>query len=159
MDQLAEIIARQQSFMESVDRRERETRLVVLCVREEGESLGGATSEENKLQKIFCQMDEAPNVESITRLDRDGIAGRKRSMLIKLSSRAAMDKALTKTGRLKDVGGSYRRICVKKYMHPSLRKDWKRLREVESIEKARSKNYGCVVRLDERYRKRFTKIM
>ena len=153
MDQQAEIIARQQSFLESVDRRERETRLVVFGVPDEGENLEGATTEEGKLQKVLRQIDVAPNIESITRLVRDGGGGRKRPMLVKLSSRAARDKVLSKTGKLKDAGELYSRIYVKKDVHPSIRKGWKRLREVESTEKARPENVGCVVRLDARERK------
>ncbi len=132
--------------MESVDRRERETRLIVLGVPDEGESLEGASTEEGKLQKVLCQINVASNVE----LGRDGGRGRKRPMLVKLSSRTARDKVLSKTGKLKDAGELYSRIFVKKDVHPSIRKERKRLREVESTEKARPENVGCVVRLDAR---------
>lgn len=44
IDKQAEIIARQQSFLESIDRRERETRLVVVGVPDEGERLARETT-------------------------------------------------------------------------------------------------------------------
>ena len=91
-------------------------------------SLEGATTEEGKLQKVLCQIDVAPNVESITRLGRDGGGGTKRPMLVKLS-RAVRDKVMSKTGKLKDAGELYSRSYVKKDVHPRISKE---LREIES---------------------------
>lgn len=153
VDKQAEIISRQQSFLESVDRKERETRLVVLGVPDEQESLDGETTDEGKLQKVWHQLSETPIVESIKRLGRDGTGGRKRPILVTLPSRSARDKLLSKSNRLKEAGGPYGRIYVKKDVHPSIRNEWKRLRDVETAEKARPENVGCVVRLDTRERK------
>lgn len=70
-----------------------------------------------------------------------------------LSSRAAIDKVLDKTKRLKEAGAPYERIFVKKDVHPSVRNEWKRLRDVEAAEKGRPENVGCAIRLDTRERK------
>lgn len=51
IDKQADIIARQQNFLESLDRKEREARVVVMGVPDDGESLEGETSDEGKLQK------------------------------------------------------------------------------------------------------------
>ena len=45
IDKQAEIIARQQHFLEAIDRKDRETKLVVLGVPDENESLDGATTD------------------------------------------------------------------------------------------------------------------
>ena len=60
-----------------------------------------------------------------------------------------MDKAK----RLKQAGGNYATIYIKKDIHPSIRMEWRRLREVEQNEKERPENSGCVIRLDTRERK------
>ena len=46
IDKLAEVIARQQAFLESIDRGEIEMKLVVLGVPDEGETLDGETTDE-----------------------------------------------------------------------------------------------------------------
>ncbi len=42
---------------------------------------------------------------------------------------------------------------MKKDVHPSVRKEWRRLPDVEAAEKAKPENVGCVIRLDTRERK------
>ena len=42
---------------------------------------------------------------------------------------------------------------MKKDVHPSVRNEWKRLRDAERTEKDRPENVGCVIRLDVRERK------
>lgn len=53
IDKQAKIIAKQQKFLESIGRKERGNRLVVLGVPEDGERLSGATNDEAKLKKIL----------------------------------------------------------------------------------------------------------
>ena len=79
-------------------------------------------------------------------------AGRNRPILAKVPSRAARDKILENTKELRAAGPAYRRISVKKDRHPAIRKEWKRLRGVETAEKGKPVNQGCTIRLD--YKKR-----
>ena len=68
----AEIIASQQNFLEAIDRKERETRLVTLGVPDEGESLEGETTDQGKVQKVWRQIGETPEVKCYRRLGREG---------------------------------------------------------------------------------------
>ena len=117
--------------------------MVVMGVPDDGESLEGETSDEGKLQKIWSKIGETVSVDSYRRLGRNETGGRKRPILVTLSSRAAIDKVLDKTKRLKEAGAPYERIFVKKDVHSSVRNEWKRLRDVEAAEKGRPENVGC----------------
>ena len=55
---------------------------------------------------------------------------------------------------MKASGDNYNRIYTKEDVHPSVRKDWRRLREVEAAEKEKKTgNVGCDIYLDPRERK------
>ena len=49
----ANVIKQQQLFLEAIDRKERETKLIVLGIPEEDESLDGVTADEDKLKKVW----------------------------------------------------------------------------------------------------------
>ena len=154
IDQQAEVIKQQQAFLEAIDRRERETKLVVLGVPDGDEQLDGATSEEEKIRKIWDVMDENVVIKEHRRLGRnDPNSTRKRPILIQLESKDLRDRILRKTRRLKEAGPAYERVFVKKDVHPSVRNEWKRLRDAENAEKNRPENYGHVIRLDVKERK------
>lgn len=68
VDKQAEIIASQQNFLEVLDRKERETKLVILGAPDEGEILEGETSDQGKLQKVWSQAEEIPEVKSYKKL-------------------------------------------------------------------------------------------
>ena len=120
IDQQAEVIKQQQAFLEAIDRRERETKLVVLGVPDGDEQLDGATSEEEKIRKIWDVMDENVVIKEHRRLGRnDPNSTRKRPILIHLESKDLRDRILRKTRRLKEAGPAYERVFVKKDVHPS----------------------------------------
>ena len=54
---------------------------------------------------------------------------------------------------LKTAGDNVKTIFIKKDVHPRVRKEWQRLRDVERAEKEKPENVGCVIRLDPRERK------
>lgn len=149
----SEVIMQQQHFLEAVDRRERETKQVVLGVPEEEEVLGGAVSEEEKIRKVWNVMEEEFKICSHHRLNRKVQHGRKRPILVTVESKQVRDSVLSKTRKLKDATAPFDRIYVKKDVHPSVRKEWKRLRDAEDAEKQRPENEGRVTRLDVRERK------
>lgn len=155
IDQQAGIIKQQQQFLEAVDKRERETKLVVLEVPDETEELEGATTDDGKLRNIWDKIGEDARIRGHRRLGRhDGNnTNRKRPILVDLESKDIRDAVLRKTSTLKEGGAAYQRIYVKKDVHPSVRNEWKRLREAENLEKNRPENVGCVIRLDTRERK------
>ena len=139
--------------MEALDRRKRETRLVIHGVPVDGESLEGELLDQGKLPKVWSKIGNVPEVKSCRRLGRGEPGARKRPILVTLTSREARDEVLANSRRLKEAGSPYERVFVKKDVHPSVRNEWQRLRDLEAAEKGRPENVGCVVRLDIRERK------
>ena len=78
--------------------------------------------------------------------------GRNRPILAKAPSKEQRDKILENTKALREASPSYRRIYVKKDVHPAIRKEWKRLRDVEAAEKAKPVNQGWTIQLDYKRR-------
>lgn len=155
IDKQAEVISRQQRFLEIVDRKERETNVIVTGVPDENESLDGATTERDKINKIWSKIGVEEEVKSYRRLgNRDEMTGnRRRAILVTFTSRTSRDKVLEKAKQLKEAGEIYSKIYVKKDVHPNIRKEWKRLWEAEKSEKERPENVGCVIQFNTRERK------
>ena len=55
-DKQAEIIMKQQLYLESIDRKDRETNLKVLGVAEDSDALDGVNSHTEKLNKVWEKM-------------------------------------------------------------------------------------------------------
>ena len=156
IDKQAEFIARQHQFLEQLDRKERENHLIVLGVPDGEEALDGETSDEEKLRKIWTQMGVPSDIVShrrLGRLDAQQGGSRKRPILVVVTTKYVRDDVLANSRKLKDSSSQYNRIYVKKDVHPSVRNEWKRLRDAERTEKDRPENVGCVIRLDVRERK------
>lgn len=149
------IIMQHQLFMEQVDRQKRETNLVMFGVPDEHVSLDGATTEDAKIQKVMNAVEAGPEVmvRSHKRMGQH-IPGsnRPRPLLVKVDSKSVRDKVLEKTTSLKNMPEPYKRIYIKKDSHPEVRKEWKRLKDVEEEEKKKPSNAGCNIRLDYRER-------
>ena len=154
IDQQARVIEKQQQFLEAIDRRERETKLVLLGVPDEGVNLAGATTDGEKINNIWGEIGEEVRIRGHRRLGRrDANSTRRRPILVEVESRQARDAVLDKARKLKEKGQDYKLVYIKKDVHPSVRNEWKRLREAEKAEKERPENVGCVIRLDTRERK------
>ncbi|KAG0713455.1 Gamma-butyrobetaine dioxygenase [Chionoecetes opilio] len=148
----AEVIVKQQRYLETLDRRDREKNIVVTGVPGENEALEGATAEEGKLQKIWASVEAGDEIKGHRRLGMK-VDNKRRPILVTVDSKEARDRILEKTNKLKQAGGEFSRIYIKKDVHPSIRAEWWRLRQVEKKEKERPENSGCVIRLDTRERK------
>lgn len=153
IDKQAEIIANQQRFLETLDRKERETNVVVLGLPDEREALEGATTDAEKLARVWNKMDVTGVVCQHRRLGAEADGRRKRPLLLTIQDKVTRSRILANAKKLKEAGECYARIFVKKDVHPGVRKEWKRLREAEVREKERPENVGCVIRLDTRQRK------
>ena len=153
LDQQARVVEKQQQFPETIDRKERETKMVVLGVPDEAEDLAGAATDEQKIEKIWRVLGDV-RIRGHRRLGRrDANNTRNRPFLVEVEARQVCDAVLGKTRKLKEKGQEYERVYIKKDVHPSVRNEWKRLREVEKAEKERPENVGCVIRLDAKDRK------
>ena len=156
------IISKQQLYLEQLDRKERECNIVLLGVPEDSETLDGATSDHDKVVKVWQAASITCAIQSSKRLGKpgnyqDGTPRRgPRPILIVVNSRNDRDAALDKSKELKTPGnGNYKNIFIKKDVHPSVRAEWKRLHEVVKIEKDRPGNSESVIYLDFKARKVF----
>ena len=150
VDKQAEILSKQQRYLE---RKERANDLIVTGVPDENDSLDGATTEEDKLEKIWSKVGVHVVMQFHWRLGRRDDRNSRRAILVTLAGKSTRDRILETTNQLKNAGGDYNRICIKKDVHPSIMKEWKRLYGEERAEKERPENAGCEVRLDARERK------
>ena len=150
----ADIIMQQQLFLEKIDRKERETNIIVLGVPDVQTALDGATNDDEKLNKVWEVLEDNTEIRSHRRLGRhDPGNTRTRPILVTVATKDARDKVLEKTSKLKTRGAAFGKIYVKKDIHPAVREEWKRLRAAETTEKERPENQGCTIRFDARERK------
>ena len=70
LDKQADTILHQQLFLEALDRKDRETHVVVLGVPDDGETLDGVSNDEEKLKKIWTTINEETAIRSHRRLGR-----------------------------------------------------------------------------------------
>ena len=149
-DELRAVVAQQQRFMEQLDSRDREKNLIITGLPEE-EAFDGAVNDQGKCRKVMEIISAATVPLEYTRIGKPG-NGRNRPILAKAPSKEQRDKILENTKSLREAGPSYRSIYVKKDVHPAIRKEWKRLRDVEAAEKAKPVNQGCTIQLDYKRR-------
>ena len=152
VEKQSEIIVKQQLFLEALDRKEREANLVVLGVPDYEEDFDGASSDESKLSKIWTKIGVGDVTTTHRRLGQRNTQ-RSRPILVTLQDKNERVNILDRAKHLKTSGELFKKIYIKKDIHPSVRKEWERLRSVEKTEKERPENVGCVVRLDTRERK------
>lgn len=152
VSQQNEIIAKQQKFLEQIDRKERECNVVIQGVPEGVVALDGATNDSDKIKKIWDAAGITIDAKFPRRLGKPDTT-RNRPILVVVSSREQRDAVLDKAKQLKDAGDIYKAIYIKKDVHPSVRGEWKRLHDVVKTEKDRPENHGCDISLNFRERK------
>lgn len=156
VDRQAEIIAKQQRYLEMIDRKERECNLVITGVPDEHESLDGATADNEKIMKIWEKVSVASEVREARRIGNTNNTPvgrpRRRPILVTVANKYERDAVLDKAKTLKSSGDAYNKIYIKKDVHPSIRAEWKRLRDAERTEKERPENAGCNIQLNTRER-------
>lgn len=150
------IIAKQQRYLESLDRKERECNLIVMGVPEHHEALDGATTDQGKITKVWEAARATCRVKSVRRLGKPTSAGqgeRRRPILVTVKSQEERDATLAVAKHLMSAGERYKKVFIKKDVHPSVREEWKRLKESEKNERERPENVGCNISLNVRERK------
>lgn len=109
VDKQADILAKQQCYLEVLDRKERENNLIVTGVPDESESLEGGTSDVDKLRKICYKVGVNEEIQSYRRLGVRGDPNKRRAILLTVKSKAVRDNILEKTRQLKDAGGEFKK--------------------------------------------------
>ncbi|KAG0730154.1 hypothetical protein GWK47_028854 [Chionoecetes opilio] len=156
IDKQAEIIFKQQLYLEALGRKERRANVVILGVPDEQESLSGAVNDADKLNKVW-QILGVNNVAGAHRRLGDTAQGgtnrRCRPILLMLQDESQRQHILEQAKKLKTAGEAFKKIYVKKDIHPAVRKEWKRLHDAERTEKERAGNVGCVIHFNTWERK------
>ena len=151
LDKQNEIIAKQQLYFERQDSKERECNLVILGVPEDNESLDGATTDSEKLKKVWNAAGIQSEVKSWRRIGRHENS-KKRPIIAVVNSREERDSALVKGKSLKEhTEEIYHTIYVKKDQHPTVRQEWRRLHTVFKTEKERPTNQSSIIEFNFRW--------
>lgn len=103
-----QILARQQQFLEALDRREREANIVVLRVPDDNEAMEGATTDQEKLNRLWTKSGLSGVAASHRRLGGnvrtvdESTPGRSRPILHTLQNKDQSPNILDSARRLKD---------------------------------------------------------
>ena len=138
MDSL-QVTVVQQQFLERIDSREREKNIVITGIPED-ETLNGAQSGKEKCDEVFKVIGFEVETD-VCRLGEKR-TGKMRPVLAKTPSKSARDLILSKSKILKEADTKYKKIYVKKDIHPAVRNEWKRLKDAELEEKKEANQPG-----------------
>ena len=88
IDKQANIISQQQLFLESVDKKQRETNIVITGVPDDLQALGGATNDDDNVGKVWEAIGDNTVVRSHRRLGRPNPdPGRHRPIFVVVGSK------------------------------------------------------------------------
>ena len=138
----------QQSMVENLDRKNRESHIIITGVQED-QPLDGSNNDDDKckkiLEKIGCAED-ASSVKSVRRLGKAD--NKKRPMLVVGTSVEWRNKVMDNANKLKTSGNTYKEIIIKKDVHPAVRREWWRLHTTKESEEKRPENVGHKISID-----------
>lgn len=148
---LRNAVLQQQKFLESIDAEKRASNVIILGVPEDAMEIDGTTheSDDEKVAVVFSKIEHVGiQPVSIVRLGKNAPSNPKkgRPMKIVLSNQSTRSQILEKAKKLKESGDAFEKIYIKKDVHPQVRKEFRRLRDVEKNEKERPENVGKNVR-------------
>lgn len=150
----SKILCAQQKFLEEVDRDKRQKDLIVLGFVERVN-----TDEKEEFMKILDRIGVPRNTIIVTNMMRLGKINEqyeenKRPLKITLKKSAMRDEILKNAWKLKDEGENspYKKIYLKRDIHPEIRKEEKRLYNVFKAEKEKPVNADFEVVFDRKKR-------
>ena len=151
-DQLFQIVSQQQRFLEVLDAGKRACNLIIMGVPETPTNLTAgeesASSDDEKVKMILkTSGHNDAEIQEISRLGKV-IAGRARPTKVVLKCPMKRKSILNDAKKLKDAGDEFKKIFIKKDVHPCIRKELYRLREAEKRESEKAENTGKEVKYD-----------
>ena len=157
-DQLSEGLMHHQRYLEMVDSEKRNGNVIITGITEADLVVDDKTIEDDhaKVGHIFEKIKLANVlIDEVQRLGKNPPTdpARPRAMKVKLKNITDRDSLLENAKALKNAGDQYKRIYIKKDVHPSTRKEFQRLKGVEQRERDRPENAGKQVKLDYSTRK------
>lgn len=149
LDQAYKIIHQQQMFLESLDARDRQRKMVVTGVSEDNSDLG--SSDREKIKAILDKtgytgelMIDGWDMRRLGQLN----ANRSRPILLVVDNQQTRNAILEKTKNLKGAGPPFSNVYIKKDVHPAVRRELNRLRRREREEREKPENQGTNIRYD-----------
>ena len=158
-EKMAETVAHHQKMLEILEADKRAGNLIITGLPED--RMEGADTDDAKVKKVMSAMQlEDVGVKSVERLGVLRPAGKtpagrphQRAVKVVLKNQSDRQRVLENTKKLKQAGDTMQRVYVKKDVHPLVRKELSRLRDVEKREKEKPENQGRNVRYDFKERK------
>lgn len=153
---LFKIVKNQQTFLETVDARERQLNAVITGLSEQPDALG--MDDRAKVDSILAIVapDTTSQVTEIKRLGEQN-GSRNRPIMATFASKKARDEATKNSKELDDYKGPNKDIIVKKVylkkdLHPAWRREHARLRKLAKDESKKPENQGIEVKYDFKQR-------
>ena len=158
------VLAAQQKFLETIDTDRRGQDLIVLGLAEnaapEGEEEEDDDYDEEQFNLILQAIAVVPNsvkiksIERLGKLDEGEATQRRRPVKVTFKTRAMRDSVLRNASKLKDQGENdpFKRVFLKRDVHPDIRKEEKRLYDVFKAERDKPQNADFNVVFDRKKR-------
>ena len=150
INRLNSISYQHQRFLEQIDAQNSVCNVVIMAVPEN--DFDGENDEKAKIKKLFLKIEsQETEIIEFKRLG-DKKDRHIRPILLKTRSREARDKLLEKAKSLSSKDDPYKSVYIKKDVHPLVRQEWKRLKDLEKSEKEKPENSGHTIILDSKNR-------
>ena len=161
-EKISETLAQHQKMLEMLEADRRASNVIMTGVSEE--QIGDADTDTKKVQLILTTIGQpgvqVKNVERLgkpTQDQRQSTGGNsrpyRRPLKVVLKDPGARKDVLECARKLKDSDDQLKTVYIKKDVHPLVRKELNRLRDVTKTEKERPENQGKNVRYDFKERK------
>ena len=157
-EELVRLLESHQTFLESVDSKERQCNIIVTGLRENSDAFG--ENDKEKVAKILENIGASVDPERVKsrrlgKLD-ESREMQKRTLLMSLPDKETRDDILTKAKELKKYKGveqqQISKVYLKKDVHPMWRKEKERLQKVVRDEKKKAINAGVEIKYDHKRR-------
>ena len=152
LQEKSRVLEQHQLFLEKLDQRERAKNIIITGLPER-EPFEQATTDKEKVSQVFSSMStlDISGDYSFKRIGKS-LSDRIRPILVTVSAEEVRDDIVSRAKNLKEAGAAFKRVRVKKDIHPAIRREWKRLFDAELMEKDKAENEGHKIWVDKKTR-------
>ena len=165
---LNKAVLQQQRFLESIDAEKRKGTVILTGLSEddplpsytnEADMVVQVNTDEKKVERIFGKIGQSDiaisNVQRLgERKTEPGVGGRIpiRALKVTLAVPSKQKQLVESARKLKDMPDPFKKIFIKKDMHPGVRREFNRLRESEKAQRESPDNNGRTIVYDRESR-------
>ena len=148
-DFLVKSMAQHQRYLESLEAEKRSCNVIITGLSEDDCVIAEQTisDDKSKVQELINLLQAEASPVEVMRLGNDR-ARTPRAIKVEFNSKTQRDNLLSKSSALNDMLPPLNKIYIKKDVHPRIRKEHKRLKEVVKAEKYKPENASLNVRYD-----------